>query len=164
MIIFLAIYSTTKLIKTERSAGDSERAKEIETILNPIQTYLESGKSSKIELPYETRLYNECEEPSKFDVSANGSPINCGGHSISTGQNFFGTIVRIGGLEAAAELNTSIFGFVMDGGLVENQVSHCAIVEVTKNADGSTNIYSRGYNTCDASHPRRVERGVEVTY
>src|SRR3989338_7115501 len=52
-------------------------------------------------------------EPSKFDVSANGSPINCGGHSISTGQNFFGTIVRIGGLEAAAELNTSIFGFVM---------------------------------------------------
>ena len=68
VIIFLAIYSATKLIKTERSAGDSERSKEIETILNPIQTYLESGKSSKIELPYETRLYNECEEPSKFDV------------------------------------------------------------------------------------------------
>lgn len=68
VIIFLAIYSATKLIKTERSAGDSERAKEIEIILNPIQTYLESGKSSKIELPYETRLYNECEEPTKFDV------------------------------------------------------------------------------------------------
>lgn len=40
----------------------------------------------------------------------------------------------------------------------------CAIVEVIKNLDGSTNIRSKGYNTCDTSNPRRMERGVEINY
>lgn len=40
----------------------------------------------------------------------------------------------------------------------------CAIEQITKNADGTTHIESRGYNTCDSSNLRRVERGVEVTY
>lgn len=42
---------------------------------------------------------------------------------------------------------------------------YCAIVSVGKSdAGASTRIESRGYNTCDASSPRRVERGIRITY
>lgn len=41
---------------------------------------------------------------------------------------------------------------------------YCAKVTVTKNANGSTKIESLGYNTCDSSSPRRVERAVRATY
>ncbi len=64
------------------------------------------------------------------------------------------TTVATGGTDPSA------FGFVMDQA---NPAGPCAIVTVTKNG-GATSIYSRGYNTCDTSNPRRIERGVEVTY
>lgn len=41
---------------------------------------------------------------------------------------------------------------------------YCAIVTVTKGLDGSTEIESMGYNTCDPLNPRRVERAVRATY
>ena len=41
---------------------------------------------------------------------------------------------------------------------------YCAIVTVIKVADGSTRIESLGYNTCDPSEPRHVERAVRATY
>lgn len=41
---------------------------------------------------------------------------------------------------------------------------YCAIVVVTKGLDGSTKIESLGYNTCDTSSSRRVERAVRATY
>lgn len=102
-------------------------------------------------------------DPSRFDTSNNaGSPINCAGSSMSTNDAISGTttLTRIGGGGLANP--TSVFGFVLNQG--SNPVSYCAIVTVTKNLDGSTHIYSRGYNTCDTTNPRRVERGVEVTY
>lgn len=40
----------------------------------------------------------------------------------------------------------------------------CAIVTVTKNPDNTTLIESFGYNTCDNTNPRRVERAVRATY
>lgn len=40
---------------------------------------------------------------------------------------------------------------------------YCATVIVTKSS-GQTTIDSHGYNTCDTSNPRRVERAVRVTY
>lgn len=40
---------------------------------------------------------------------------------------------------------------------------YCADVTVTK-SDNLTTIESRGYNTCDTANPRRVERGVKVSY
>jgi hypothetical protein len=40
----------------------------------------------------------------------------------------------------------------------------CAIVMVTKNADGTTKIDSRGYNTCTPGSLRRYERGITTTY
>lgn len=41
---------------------------------------------------------------------------------------------------------------------------YCAIVRVTKDSSGGTRIESRGYNTCDTSNPRRVERAIRTTY
>lgn len=45
-----------------------------------------------------------------------------------------------------------------------NPKSYCAIVIVKKPGDGTTSIESRGYNTCNDADPRRVERGVKVSY
>lgn len=101
-----------------------------------------------------------------------GSPIICAGHTLSNGSVISGTTTKttiIGGTSADP---TSVFGFVMDQGL--NPVNICAIVIVGKyyedaDHDGQldtlkTHIESRGYNTCDTTNLRRVERGVEVTY
>ena len=41
--------------------------------------------------------------------------------------------------------------------------TYCAVVDVIKN-DGNTTVESRGYNTCESSSPRRVERGIRITY
>lgn len=100
-------------------------------------------------------------DPSKFATSTAGT-ITCAGQTISTGTIISGTttVSRIGGGGSANP--TSNFGFTMNQGT--NPVTHCVIVSVTKNLNGTTYIKSRGYNTCDTSHPRRVERGIEVTY
>jgi Tfp pilus assembly protein PilX len=41
---------------------------------------------------------------------------------------------------------------------------YCATVTVTKASDNTTKIESAGYNTCDTTNPRRVERAVRVSY
>lgn len=41
---------------------------------------------------------------------------------------------------------------------------YCATVTISKPIDGSTKIESLGFNTCNASDPRRLERAVRVTY
>lgn len=41
---------------------------------------------------------------------------------------------------------------------------YCAVVTVSKGLSGETTIESMGYNTCDPSNPRRVERAVRATY
>lgn len=101
-------------------------------------------------------------DPSKFDVITSGSPITCAGFGMSNNQAISGTTTptRIGG--GGVSNRTSTFGFVMNQGL--NSVPHCSIVTVTKNADGTTIIKSRGYNTCDPNNPMRVERGIEINY
>lgn len=41
----------------------------------------------------------------------------------------------------------------------------CVVVNITKNAAWPfTTIEARGYNTCDTSNPRRVERGLRIDY
>jgi Tfp pilus assembly protein PilX len=110
---------------------------------------------------------------SKFDAFATSTSetIFCAGNGIAgTGQPLYGTTTlgRIGG---GGDANpTSIFSFLMNPPTVS---SSCAVVTVTKyyndvDGDGSldlvTYIKSRGYNTCDVSNPRRVERGIEVRY
>lgn len=103
-------------------------------------------------------------EPSKFATSTAGS-ITCAGQTVTTNSQapIYGTSTNslIGGGGNANP--TSRFGlrFNLVG---SNPVNSCAIVTVTKNTNGTTYVKSRGYNTCSASDPRRLERGVEVTY
>ena len=59
-ILFLAIYASTKIIKTEQTVLDAETAKEIGILLNPLETGFETGKKNSITLPSETRIYNRC--------------------------------------------------------------------------------------------------------
>ncbi len=94
---------------------------------------------------------------SSFDINTAGT-ITCSGQTVSTGSQSVPTIPAqpsvIGGGGVANR--TSIFSI--------NFTKGCAIVRVTKAANGSTNIDSRGYNTCDTSAVRRFERGVTLTY
>jgi Tfp pilus assembly protein PilX len=117
----------------------------------------------------ECALYWDSKHPtygSAFATTTDGSPINCGGtlstpNSISTGNTISGTTTttHIGNMGWGV---ASVFGFVLNKGV--NQASSCAIVTVIKNTDDTTSIQSRGYNTCDTTNPRRVERGIYVTY
>jgi hypothetical protein len=59
-ILFLAIYATTKVMKTGTEISDVKMAKEIGILLNPLETSFETGKSASFELPVESRIYNEC--------------------------------------------------------------------------------------------------------
>lgn len=100
---------------------------------------------------------------SKFAIDApSGTSITCAGQTITGNQAIYGTttLSRIGGGGSANP--TSVFGLRFNGG--NNPSESCVIVTVTKNTDGTTSINSRGYNTCNASAPRRLERGVVVTY
>ncbi len=93
---------------------------------------------------------------SAFDPSTPGT-ISCNGQTVSTNSQSVPTIPaqqsQIGG---GGSDRTSTFSITFPKG--------CAIVEVTKNADGTTTIDSRGYNTCVTSAPRRFERGVTLRY
>jgi len=103
-------------------------------------------------------------DPSKFATSTAGTITCAGNPPISTGSQTVPTnpsqSSRVGG--GGSGNPTSIFYFVMNQGA--SPEVYCAIVTVTKNSDGTTYIKSRGYNTCDTANPRRVERGIEVTY
>lgn len=68
VIIFLAVYAANKFIETEKVKQDTELGKELGTILLPIETGLETGKTSKISFPFETRIYNDCIPSSTFGV------------------------------------------------------------------------------------------------
>ncbi len=60
VIIFLAIYGATNLVREERKVGDTEAGKQLGIILNPLESGLESGRVSRINLPVESRVYNTC--------------------------------------------------------------------------------------------------------
>jgi len=65
-ILFLAIYFSIKLINTETTIQDAKTGKEIGVLLNPLETGFESGTSSSISFPIETRIYNKCNTNGEF--------------------------------------------------------------------------------------------------
>lgn len=66
-ILFLAIYAAVKLISTEKTAQETGAAKQLETILTPIETGYEEGKAAApIIFPGETRVYNGCDSDGNF--------------------------------------------------------------------------------------------------
>lgn len=94
----------------------------------------------------ECALYWDVNNPagtSAFATST-GSTITCNGSSSSVGGNPLST-----------------FSFTLTPDI------YCVSVSVTKAYVGSvlrTTIESKGYNTCDSSNPRRVERAVRAIY
>ena len=71
---------------------------------------------------------------------------NCGGVAITP----FTSVV--GNFSSA----TTTFTF--------SNANYCAIVTVAKWPPNNTKIESEGFNTCNTSDPRRVERAVRITY
>lgn len=99
----------------------------------------------------ECALYWDVKNPSDISAFATSSPpstINCN----QDGNNPTNQWV-VGG---ASVSTINRINFLPD--------PYCAIVTVTKNSNGTTLIESRGYNTCNALEPRRVERAVRSTY
>lgn len=89
---------------------------------------------------------------SAFDINTPGS-VTCGGTTITTGsQTVFVQPSLVGG--GGTSNRTSMFRIPVG--------SSCAIVYVTKNADNTTTIESRGYNTCGSG--LHFERAIRVTY
>ena len=66
IILFLAIYASTKIVNTGQTGLDAETAKKIGVLLNPLETGFETGKTTSIELPTETRIYNRCNNDGNF--------------------------------------------------------------------------------------------------
>lgn len=64
--------------------------------------------------------------------------------------------ISVSGVNAGV-LRTSTFSITCPGGTT-------AQVTVIKNTSGETAIYANGYSACSATDPRRVERGLKVTY
>ena len=63
VFIFLAIYASTSLIKTERQTIDSEAAQQLESLLNPLETSIEvSAKPRDIIFPSESRVLIGCDD------------------------------------------------------------------------------------------------------
>ena len=65
-ILFLAIYASTKFIDVQETSLDAQTAKEIGVLLNPLETGFETGKTSSIMLPSETRIHNRCNNEDFF--------------------------------------------------------------------------------------------------
>ena len=66
MILFLALFATTRLVTTERNIQDTEAGKELGILLTPLETGLESGKATVIKFSEESRLINGCKNVGIF--------------------------------------------------------------------------------------------------
>lgn len=114
-----------------------------------------SGRESQLafyaaDTGMECALYWDVNNPSgqsAFSIST-GSTISCNKDAANPDNQWV-----VGGS------GTSIVGSIT---FLPNP--YCATVTVTKNVDGSTLIESKGYNTCNAANPRRVERAVRARY
>ncbi len=65
-ILFLAIYGVTKFMQTEQTTSDAKTGKEIGVLLNPLETRFETGITTSLTMPVETRIYNRCNNFGEF--------------------------------------------------------------------------------------------------
>jgi hypothetical protein len=66
VIIFIAIYMSSKLIHSSQQTVSAETGKEIEILLNPLETSFESAQTTSMTIPSETRINNLCDESGTF--------------------------------------------------------------------------------------------------
>ncbi|MBL7058865.1 hypothetical protein ISS08_00215 [Candidatus Pacearchaeota archaeon] len=67
-ILFATIYAVNRVSDTGQQVQTTVTSKEIQTLLNPLETGFESSASSSISTSAETRIYNDCLEPSSGDI------------------------------------------------------------------------------------------------
>lgn len=60
VIIFLAIYLSSRIINTEQETKSAQTGKEIGILLNPLETSFESAQTTSLTIPVETRINNSC--------------------------------------------------------------------------------------------------------
>ncbi len=68
VILFLAIYFSSRVIDIGQTEIDAETGKEIGILLNPLETGFESGKTNLLTMPVETRIYNKCDTFGNFGM------------------------------------------------------------------------------------------------
>ena len=66
VILFLAIYGTTKTIDSGNLESSAKASKQLGILLNPLETSFESGLSVPISTSVETRIYNTCSDYAGF--------------------------------------------------------------------------------------------------
>lgn len=66
VIIVLTIYGVTKFINLEQGKQDVQKAQQIETLLNPLESSFETGKSIVISTNIRTKIYTECDGFQEF--------------------------------------------------------------------------------------------------
>jgi len=59
-ILFLAIYMSVKIVGNEQTVSSAKTGKEIGILTNPLETGFETGKTSSLTMPINTRIYNKC--------------------------------------------------------------------------------------------------------
>ena len=97
---------------------------------------------------------------SAFSTTTSGS-VACNNNSVITTNS---QAVPAHGAWASGQSLIGGGGANARSSFLINLTQGCVIVDVIKNANGSTKIDSYGYNTCTAGVLRRYERGVTVTY
>lgn len=66
LILFLAIYGVTRLIRTEQTIQDVKTSQEIGILLNPLETGFEEAKTTSLIFPVDTRLTIGCNQDGEF--------------------------------------------------------------------------------------------------
>lgn len=66
IILFIAIYATSKIIGTSEYQINTETAAKLDILLDPIRPGLASGKSEQINFKKETRTYYTCDDVGTF--------------------------------------------------------------------------------------------------
>jgi len=114
------------------------------------QTMLSSVARDSTIAFYQADIGSECalyaDKILFFNVDQDKTEFNCAGHSLQFQKNVAGDFYQL---------------------LPENpnSLSKCFRIEVSKDAAlASTEIQAKGYNYCNKSNFRTVERGIKVTY
>jgi hypothetical protein len=91
VIIFLAIYISSRIINSSQETASAETGKEIEILLNPMETSFESSQMTSMTIPTETRINNICEESGNFGRQGIRLDQKSFGKWVETSTNVFFT-------------------------------------------------------------------------
>jgi len=91
VIIFLAIYISSKVINSSQETVSAETGKEIEILLNPLETSFESSQMTSMSIPADTRINNICDYSGTFGKQGIRLDQKSFGKWVETSTNVFFT-------------------------------------------------------------------------